>query len=81
MFTKIAAAGRGALIAASLIALPLAASAQTVLKFGFGLPVEAHYGVGAAYMQKAVAERMGGRYRIELFPNFQLGGEIGRAHV
>jgi len=31
--------------------------------------------VGAVYMQKAVAERMGGRYKIELFPNFQLGGE------
>lgn len=75
MFNRISAAGRGWLVAASLAALPVAASAQTVLKFGFGLPTEAHYGVGAAYMQKAVAERMGGRYKIELFPNFQLGGE------
>jgi tripartite ATP-independent transporter DctP family solute receptor len=62
------------LLAASLT-IAGAAQSQTVLKFGFGLQVEAHYGVGAVYMQKAVAERMGGRYKIELFPNFQLGGE------
>lgn len=62
----------------SATALALAASAvhaQTTLKFGYGLGPDAHYGVGAAYMQKAVAERMGGRYKIEVFPNFQLGGE------
>jgi len=61
--------------AAAFAAAATAAQAQTVLRMGFGLPVEAHYGVGAAHMQKLVAERMGGRYRIELFPNFQLGGE------
>lgn len=75
MFHRISGAGRALMLAASIAALPVAAQAQTVLRFGFGLPVDAHYGVGAAYMQKAVAERMGGRYRIELFPNFQLGGE------
>jgi TRAP-type transport system periplasmic protein len=64
------------LIAAAAIALGASAvQAQTTLRFGFGLGPEAHYGVGAQYMQKAVAERMGGRYRLELFPNFQLGGE------
>jgi len=63
------------ILAAACAAVSAAAQAQTVLRMGFGLPVEAHYGVGAAHMQKLVAERMGGRYRIELFPNFQLGGE------
>lgn len=63
------------ILAAACAAVSAAAQAQTVLRMGFGLPAEAHYGVGAAHMQKLVAERMGGRYRIELFPNFQLGGE------
>lgn len=42
MLNRISAAGRGMLIAATLAALPCVASAQTVLKFGFGLPAEAH---------------------------------------
>jgi TRAP-type transport system periplasmic protein len=64
------------LLATAAVALMAsAAHAQTTLRFGYGLGPEAHYGVGATYMQKAVAERMGGRYRIEVFPNFQLGGE------
>lgn len=52
-----------------------AVQAQTVLKFGFGLNLQAHYGVGAAYMQQEIEKRTGGRYKIELFPNFALGGE------
>jgi len=64
------------LVAAAVVAVAATgAQAQTTLRMGFGLPIDAHYGVGAAFMQKAVAERMGGRYRLELFPNFQLGGE------
>ena len=66
---------RPLLMAAALAVTGFAAQAQTTLRMGFGLPVEAHYGVGAAHMQKLVAERLGGRYKIELFPNFQLGGE------
>ena len=65
---------RPLLVATAAVAVTATAQAQTTLRFGFGLPVDAHYGVGAAYMQKAVAERMGGRYKLELFPNFQLGG-------
>jgi tripartite ATP-independent transporter DctP family solute receptor len=75
MFARFSSSGRALALAASLIALPIVSQAQTVLRFGFGLPADAHYGVGAVYMQKAVAERMGGRYKVELFPNFQLGGE------
>lgn len=75
MFRQFSGAGRALLLAGALACAPLLGQAQTVLRFGFGLPTDAHYGVGAAFMQKAVAERLGGRYKIELFPNFQLGGE------
>ena len=60
------------------VALAVAAGAvqaQTPLKLGHGLAREAHYGVGAAHMAKAINERMGGRYKVEVFPDFQLGGE------
>jgi TRAP-type transport system periplasmic protein len=64
------------LLAVAAVALTATgANAQTTLRLGHGLGPQAPYGVGAAYMQKAVAERMGGRYKLELFPDFQLGGE------
>lgn len=64
------------LIAAAMLSLIGAgAQAQTTLRLGHGLSPQAPYGVGALYMQKAIAERMGGRYKVDIFPNFQLGGE------
>lgn len=63
------------LLSVALVAASGAAHAQTVLRLAFGLGVDAHYGVGAVHMQKLVAERMGGRFKVELFPDFQLGGE------
>jgi len=64
------------LVAAAALAFAAGAvQAQTTLKLGHGLAREAHYGVGAAYMAKAIGERMGGRYKVEVFPDFQLGGE------
>jgi tripartite ATP-independent transporter DctP family solute receptor len=68
-------AAKGILFSAGLGLALGAAHAQTVLKMGFGLPVTAHYGVGAAYMQQEIEKRTGGRYKLELFPNFALGGE------
>ncbi len=66
----------GAMFGAALtLATAGPAAAQTVLKFGFGLPITGHYGVGAVHMQKEISARTGGRYTIELFPNFALGGE------
>lgn len=61
--------------AAALVCIAGMAQAQTTLKLGHGLAREAHYGVGAAYMAKAIGERMSGRYKVEVFPDFQLGGE------
>lgn len=75
MIQRIALQTRTLLVAAALAMTGMAVQAQTTLRLAFGLPVEAHYGVGAAHMQKLVAERMGARYKIDLFPNFQLGGE------
>jgi len=72
-FLKLAA--KRFVLAAGVVFALGAAQAQTVLKMGFGLPIQAHYGVGAAYMQQEIEKRTGGRYKLELFPNFALGGE------
>jgi len=61
--------------AAALAVAAGSVHAQTTLKLGHGLAREAHYGVGAAHMAKAINERMGGRSKVEVFPDFQLGGE------
>lgn len=61
--------------AAGVTMLALPAQAQTTFKMGFGLPLTGHYGVGAVLMQKELEERTQGRYKLELFPNFALGGE------
>jgi TRAP-type C4-dicarboxylate transport system substrate-binding protein len=60
-------ASQGVLAAAGLLLALGAAQAQTVLKMGFGLAKEAHYGVGAVYMQQEIEKRTGGRYKLELF--------------
>ncbi|MFM8623880.1 MAG: TRAP transporter substrate-binding protein [Betaproteobacteria bacterium] len=75
MIHRIARQARPLLIAAAMAILGLSAQAQTTLRVGFGLGLDAHYGLGAVQMQKLVAERMGGRFKLELFPSFQLGGE------
>ena len=69
------AAIKGVVATAALGIALGSAEAQTVLKFGFGLNLQAHYGVGAVYMRDNIEQRTGGRYKIELFPNFALGGE------
>ena len=66
---------RSLFAAATLACVAVTAHAQTTLKLGHGLAREAHYGVGAAYMAKAIGERMGARFKVEVFPDFQLGGE------
>ena len=65
-----------ALVAATVLGLATgAAQAQTVLKMAFGLGLQAQYGVGAVYMRDHIENRTGGRYKLELFPDFALGGE------
>ncbi len=54
-----------------------AASAQTALKMGYALAPapNSHYGVGAQTFAEEIARRTQGRFRIEQYPNSQLGGE------
>ena len=58
---------------ATLAAAP--ARAQTVVKYGFGLPITAPYGTGAQYFAAELEKRSGGRFKAQLYPNFALGGE------
>ena len=52
-------------------------SAQTTLKMGYALAPapNSHYGVGATTLADEIARRTQGRFRIEQYPNSQLGGE------
>ncbi len=52
-----------------------AASAQ-ILKFGYILAPNSQLGAGYRVFADEVARRTDGRYRIEQYPNAQLGGEI-----
>ena len=52
-----------------------ASDAQTVLKLGYSLPATSHYGAGAQALADYVAQKSGGRYRIEQYPANALGGE------
>lgn len=51
------------------------AQAQTVLKFGHTNPEAHEFGHGARVFKKELEAATDGRYRIEIFPNSQLGGE------
>ena len=66
-----------ALPCAALIAgLGCSASATEVLKFGYILSSQSQLGQGAATLAAEVEKRTGGRYRIELYPDAMLGGEV-----
>lgn len=67
------------LAAALVIALGSSATAlaqsPTVLKMGYALSPESHYGVGAKAFADKLTELTNGRYQIQHFPNGALGGE------
>jgi tripartite ATP-independent transporter DctP family solute receptor len=62
-------------VATAALLATSAAQGQTVLKYAFGLPITAPYGTGAVYFQQELPKRTNGRYKVELYPNFALGGE------
>lgn len=64
-------AGTGLSLALSLSA----AHAQTVLKFGHTNPEAHEFGHAAKTFKKELEAATNGRYRVEIFPNSQLGGE------
>ena len=67
------------LLKASLLAATLAlagtASAQTVLKAGYAVSKDSHYGVGTGVFCADIEKNTQGRYKCQEFPNGSLGGE------
>ena len=62
---------------AALLATSGIASAQTTLRMGYALAPapNSHYGVGASAFADDIAKRTKGRFKVEQYPNSQLGGE------
>jgi len=62
-------------VAATLALASLGAQAQTVLKIGYTVPKESHYGVGATVFCDEIEKGTQGRYKCQHFPSSALGGE------
>jgi len=57
------------------VGLSAAAQAQTILKFGYAVAKDSHYGVGAGVFCAEIDKGTQGRYKCQEFPNGSLGGE------
>jgi tripartite ATP-independent transporter DctP family solute receptor len=66
-------AAAAALYAAATLAAP--AAAQTVLKIGYSVPRDSHYGAGANAFCEELEKGTNNRYRCQHFPSSALGGE------
>lgn len=64
-----------AVAAAALLATGAAASAQTVLKMGYAVAQNSHYGVGATVLCDEIEKGTAGRYKCQHYPAAALGGE------
>ena len=51
------------------------AQAQTVLKIGYAVPTNSHYGVGSTVLCEEIEKGTQGRYKCQHFPSGSLGGE------
>ncbi|MBI3371224.1 MAG: TRAP transporter substrate-binding protein DctP [Betaproteobacteria bacterium] len=62
---------------AAALATSSIASAQTALRMGYALAPapNSHYGVAGSAFAEEIAKRTQGRFKIEQYPNSQLGGE------
>ena len=65
----------GALVLALATSSLALAQSPTVLKMGYALSPESHYGAGAKAFAEKLTELTNGRYQIQQFPNSALGGE------
>jgi len=59
----------------AVVGLTAPAQAQTVLKFGYAVAKDSHYGVGAGVFCGEIDKNTNGRYKCQEFPNGSLGGE------
>jgi TRAP-type transport system periplasmic protein len=69
---------RAAALAAVATVMSLAAgsaAAQTILKIGYAVPLNSHYGVGATVFCDEMEKGTQGRYKCQHFPAAALGGE------
>src|SRR5687768_5924366 len=57
------------------VCLGAPAQAQTVLKIGYSIPKDSHYGVGAGVFCADIEKGTQGRYKCQEFPSGSLGGE------
>jgi TRAP-type transport system periplasmic protein len=62
-------------VAAALVVCAGAGSAQTVLKIGYSVPKESHYGAGASSFCDEIEKGTQARYKCQQFPSSSLGGE------
>ena len=58
-----------------LAGLASTASAQTILKIGYAVPTNSHYGVGSTVLCDEIEKGTQGRYKCQHFPSSALGGE------
>ena len=57
------------------LAMVVPAQAQTILKFGYAIAKDSHYGVGAGVFCADIEKGTQGRYKCQEFPSGSLGGE------
>lgn len=62
--------------ACSVVAEQARAQSERVLRIGFILSRASQLGAGAEAFANDVAQRTGGRFRIEIYPDAMLGGEV-----
>src|SRR5690554_3739623 len=64
-----------ALTLTAALAVVMPAQAQTVLKFGYAIAKDSHYGVGAGVFCEEIQKGTQGRFSCQEFPSGSLGGE------
>ena len=64
-----------ALAVTAAVGLAPSAHAQTVLKFGYAVAKDSHYGVGVGVFCAEIEKNTQGRYKCQEFPSGSLGGE------
>ena len=68
--------GRVLMVATLLLIAPVGARAEQVLRIGYLLSQNSQLGAGAKAFADEVKKRTGGKFRVEQFPNGEVGGEV-----